>query len=65
MRVADLSGDGHELSARVPERAHTLAPCQPRSLTDALMILGVVDAGMWNVGFTLPLSVFGDNGGAA
>jgi acetamidase/formamidase len=35
------------------------------SLAGDLKILEVVDAGMWNVGFTLPLSVFGDNGGAA
>jgi acetamidase/formamidase len=34
------------------------------SLAGDLKILEVVDAGMWNVGFTLPLSIFGDNGGA-
>ena len=30
------------------------------SLAGDLKILEVVDAGMWNVGFTLPLSIFGD-----
>ena len=30
------------------------------SLAGDLKILEVVDAGMWNVGFTLPLSVFAD-----
>ena len=34
------------------------------SLAGDLKILKVVDAGMWNVGFTLPLSVFVDEGGA-
>lgn len=65
MRVASLTGDGHELLARLPERPHTLAPCNPHSLADDLKILEVVDAGMWNVGFTLPFSVFRDNGSAA
>lgn len=65
MRAADLTGDGRELSAPLPERPHTLAPCHPRCLTDDLKILEVVDAGMSHVAFTLPLSVFGDNGGAS
>jgi len=30
------------------------------SLAGDLKILEVVDAGMWNVGFTLPLSIFAD-----
>ncbi len=35
------------------------------SLAGDLKILEVVDAGMWNVGFTLPLSVFADPGARA
>ena len=30
------------------------------SLAGDLKILEVVDAGMWNVGFTMPLSIFAD-----
>jgi acetamidase/formamidase len=30
------------------------------SLAGDLKLLEVVDAGMWNVGFTLPLSIFTD-----
>ena len=35
------------------------------SLAGDLKILEVVDAGMWNVGFTLPLSMFADEGAAS
>ena len=35
------------------------------SLAGDLKILEVVDAGMWNVGFTLPLSVFVDEGASS
>jgi acetamidase/formamidase len=34
------------------------------SLAGDLKIFEVVDAGMWNVGLTLPLSVFIDQGGS-
>jgi acetamidase/formamidase len=34
------------------------------SLAGDLKILEVVDAGVWNVGLTLPLSVFVETGGA-
>jgi acetamidase/formamidase len=34
------------------------------SLAGDLKILEVVDAGMWNVGFTMPLSIFTGEGAA-
>jgi acetamidase/formamidase len=50
--MIELVGQEHGLA---PEDAYMLC-----SLAGDLKILEIVDAGVWNVGFTLPRSVFGD-----
>jgi acetamidase/formamidase len=50
--MIELIGQEHGLT---PEDAYVLC-----SLAGDLKILEIVDAGVWNVGFTLPRSVFGD-----
>jgi acetamidase/formamidase len=51
--MVELVAGDHGLD---PEDAYVLC-----SLAGDLRIFEIVDAGVWNVGFTLPLSVFGDH----
>jgi acetamidase/formamidase len=51
--MIELVGQEHGLA---PEDAYVLC-----SIAGDLKILEIVDAGVWNVGFTLPRSVFGDH----